>query len=78
MAPLHRWREKRGGERGGAVVSICASLGSAATGRGRGGLARRGFHGKMIDDASSCHIKETVSSHWRPAKMHTRTSTQSA
>lgn len=49
-------------------MSICASLGSAATGTGRGGLARRGFQGKMIDDASSCHIKETVSSLWRPAK----------
>lgn len=49
-------------------MSICASLDSAATGRGRGGLLRCGFQGKMIDDALSCHIKKTISPCWRPAK----------
>lgn len=49
-------------------MSICASLDGAATGRGRGGLLKCGFQGKMIDDALSCHIKKTISPCWRPAK----------
>lgn len=31
-------------------MSICASLDSAATARGREGLPRCGFHNKMIND----------------------------
>lgn len=50
-------------------MSICASLDSAATGTGRAGLPRCGFHGKMMDYALSCHIKEAASTYWRPVKM---------
>lgn len=44
---MGREEERKGG---GATVSICASLDSAATVRGREGLPRCGFHSKMIND----------------------------
>lgn len=44
---MGRGEERRGG---GATVSICASLDSAAMARGREGLPRCGFHNKMIND----------------------------
>lgn len=64
----HRWAEKRKGKGGGATVSICASLDSAATARGREGLPRCGFHNKMINDVfvlsyKRCFIRFFLSRH---------------
>lgn len=47
---MEEGRREGGREEGGGSESICASLDSAATTRGREGLRRCGFHYKMIND----------------------------